>query len=107
MVLLITDPDGNCLYNAVKVLMPNFETHTAEEDTVRTVNYGMWVPNHFVPLVYYYDTKSSFTSKRHPTLSKTNKLSSYVQARESKVKVCEMPAKRSRLQIDIFSGVIK
>ncbi|CAF1151862.1 unnamed protein product [Didymodactylos carnosus] len=82
-------------------------THTAEKGTVRTVNYGMWVPNHFVPLVYYYDTKSSFTSERHPTLSKTNKLSSHVQARESKVNVCEMPAKRSRLQTDIFSGVIK
>ncbi|CAF4529937.1 unnamed protein product, partial [Didymodactylos carnosus] len=64
-------------------------THTAEEGTVRTVNYGMWIPNHFVPLVYYYDTKPSFTSERHPTLSKTNKLSSHIQARESKVKVCE------------------
>ncbi|CAF4615525.1 unnamed protein product [Didymodactylos carnosus] len=30
MVPLITDPDGNCLYNAVKVLMPNFEVSSIE-----------------------------------------------------------------------------
>ncbi|CAF1588300.1 unnamed protein product, partial [Didymodactylos carnosus] len=41
-------------------------THTAEEDTVRAVNYGMWVPNHFVPLVYHYDTKSLFKIEQHP-----------------------------------------
>ncbi|CAF0993826.1 unnamed protein product [Didymodactylos carnosus] len=61
-------------------------THTAEEDTVRAVNYGMWVPNHFVPLVYHYDTKSSFTIERHPP---------------------PIPAKRTRFQSDIFSGVVK
>ncbi|CAF0776577.1 unnamed protein product, partial [Didymodactylos carnosus] len=64
-------------------------THTAEEYTVRAVNYGMWVPNHSVPLVYHYDTKPSFTIERHPPLTKRNKLLTHLQASESKVKVCE------------------